>query len=124
MSMEEEAGRGLERRIGHLEREMAAHSVLLARNTEILDEIRGYMNKPTNWAEWLMAALASASAVGGLIWAFFVQPLELQVQVVDEHSKETRAYLRDVGEYAKETRSVLDRHLDRSFEPDKLQRTD
>ena len=116
--MEDEERRGLERRIGHLEREMAAHSVLLARNTEILDDIRGYINKPTNWAEWLMAALASASAVGGLIWAFFVQPLELQVSAVDEHSKETRAYLRDVGDYAKETREVLDRHLDRNAKPD------
>ena len=116
--MEDEERRSLERRIGHLEREMAAHSVLLSRNTEILDDIRGHLNKPTNWAEWLMAALASASAVGGLIWAFFVQPLEMHVAAIDEHSKETRTYLRDVGDYAKETREVLDRHLDRNAKPE------
>lgn len=116
--METEERMGIERRIGHLEKEMASHSALLMRNTEILDDIRGYLNKPTNWAEWLMAALASASAVGGLIWAFFVQPLEMHVAAIDEHSKETRTYLRDVGDYAKETREVLDRHLDRNAKPE------
>lgn len=116
--MEAQERIGIERRIGHLEKELASHSALLMRNTEILDDIRGYLNKPTNWAEWLMAALASASAVGGLIWAFFVQPLEMRVESVDAHSKDTRAYLRDVGDYAKETRDVLDRHLERNAKPE------
>jgi len=115
--METEERMGIERRIGHLEKEMASHSALLMRNTEILDDIRGYINKPTNWAEWLMAALASASAVGGLIWAFLVQPLEIRMETVDDHTKETRAYLRDVGDYAKETRAVLDKHLDLNRNP-------
>lgn len=102
----------LERRMGHMEREMAAHSALLRRNTEIVDDVRQCLNKPTNWAEWVMAGLASASAVGGLIWAFFIQPLEIRTQLTDELTKENRAYIRDIGDYAKETRTVLDNHLD------------
>lgn len=115
--MEAQERISIERRIGHLEKELASHSALLMRNTEILDDIRGYINRPTNWAEWLMAALAASSAVGGLIWAFLVQPLEIHLEAVDEHSKETRAYLRGVGDYAKETRAVLDKHLELNRNP-------
>ena len=69
----------LERRIGHLEREMASYSAVLARNTEILDDIRQSLNKPTNWPEWITAVMGIGGTLGVILWAVFVQPVEIQV---------------------------------------------
>lgn len=81
----------LERRVSQLERTLEAHSGSLARmqgimerNTEILDDIRTYINRPTNWAEWVMAIVASAGAVGTVIWALWVDPLEYRLTVVEK----------------------------------------
>jgi len=69
----------LERRIGHLEREMAGYSAVLARNTEILDEIRTYVNRETNWPEWITAIMGIGGTLGVILWAVFVQPVEIKV---------------------------------------------
>ena len=101
----------IERRMGHLEKSIATQDVLLRRNTEILDEIRMSLNKPTNWAEWIMAATGLAGGLSSIIWAVFIVPLETRVDNVEERSSENRAHIRDIGDYAKETRSVLDAHV-------------
>lgn len=102
----------LERRMGHLERNLAVHSAELARNTEMLEEIRAHLNKPTDWANWIMATVAVLGTVGGLMYGLWVAPLEVRMDVIAEKATENRAYLKDIGDYAKETRSVLDTHLD------------
>ena len=69
----------LERRIGHLEREMAGYSAVLMRNTEILDDIRKDLSKETNWPEWITAVMGIGGTLGVILWAVFVQPVEIQV---------------------------------------------
>ena len=113
---EEDLGReehiSLERRMGHLERNLAVHSAELVRNTEMLEEIRAHLNKPTDWANWIMATVAVLGTVGGLMYGLWVAPLEVRMDVISEKATENRAHLKDIGDYAKETRAVLDTHLD------------
>jgi hypothetical protein len=101
----------LERRMGHLERTMASQDALMRRNTEILDEIRQYINKPTNWPEWIGAAMAVLVLSGTLLYTAYIKPLEERVIDIKETATENRSYLRDIGDYSKETRGVLDEFI-------------
>jgi hypothetical protein len=101
----------IERRMGHLERTMASQDALLRRNTEILDEIRQYINKPTNWPEWIAAAVAVLVLSGTLLYTAYIKPLEERVNAVRDTAVENRSYLRDIGDYSKETRGVLDEFI-------------
>ena len=69
----------LERRMSHLERTLTAQDAVMRRNTEILDEIRRHLNKPTNWPEWISAIMGIGGTLGVILWAVFVQPVEIQV---------------------------------------------
>lgn len=109
--MEEDKNFDIERRIRHLEREVVSMGSLLVRNSEILDDIRKALNKPVNWAEWIMASVGLAGGLASVIWAAFIVPLDARVDVVHERSVENRAHIRDIGDYAKEAREVIDAHL-------------
>ena len=101
----------IERRMGHIERTLATQDALLHRNTEILDEIRQYLNKPTNWPEWIAAAVAVLVMSGTLLYTAYIKPLEERVSGIKETAIENRSYLRDIGDYSKETRGVLDEFI-------------
>ena len=109
--MEADERVSLERRMGHLERTMASQDALLRRNTEILDEIRQYVNKPTNWPEWIGAAIAVLLLSGTLLYTAYIKPLEDRFESLRETTVENRSYLRDIGDYSKETRGVLDEFI-------------
>lgn len=103
---------GVERRLGHLERNLAVYAHELARNSEMLEEIRAHLNKPTDWANWIMAVVAVLGTVGGMMYGLWVAPLEVRMDMIAEKAVENRAYLKDIGDYEKETRAVLDTHID------------
>lgn len=100
----------IERRMGHLEKQIATYDALLRRNTEILDEIRMYINKPTNWPEWIAAAVAILVLSGTLLYTAYVKPLEVRVVELGERVVENAAHIRATGDYAKEARRSLDAH--------------
>lgn len=108
--MESEERLTLERRMGHLERTLVAQEALFRRNAEILDDIRKHLNRPVNWAEWVMAGVATIGGISSIIWAVFVQPLDARVDVLAEKAVENSANIRSVGDYARESRSILDVH--------------
>ena len=109
--MDAEERISLERRMGHIETTLASQDALLNRNTEILDEIRQYINKPTNWPEWIAAAVAVLVLSGTLLYTAYIKPLEDRLSNVRETATENRSYLRDIGDYGKETRGVLDEFI-------------
>lgn len=102
----------IERRIGHLEQTLAAHSALMKRNTEILDDIREYVNKPARVPEWIAAVIAVLSLCGLVLYTAYVKPLEDRLGYMSTLAEQNRAHIRDIGDYAKETRTVLDNHVD------------
>lgn len=84
----------LDSRLRQLEREVAAMGALLARNAELLDDIRTYINRPVDWAQWITAGLSGAAAIGGILWAFWVQPLEIQVKDIQDKLEVQNAYIK------------------------------
>ncbi len=108
--MEPDERMSLERRMNHLERTLAAQEALFRRNAEILDDIRKHLNRPVNWAEWVMAGVATIGGISSIIWAVFVQPLDARVNVLTEKAVENSANIRSVGDYARETRGIIDVH--------------
>jgi hypothetical protein len=108
--MDAEEWIAIERRMGHLERQIATYDALLRRNTEILDEIRMYINRPTNWPEWIAAAAAILVLSGTLLYTAYVKPLEVRVMELGERVVENAAHIRATGDYSKEIRSTLDAH--------------
>ena len=109
--MDTEERISLERRMGQIESTLASQDALLDRNTQILDEIRQYINKPTNWPEWIGAAMAVLVLSGTILYTAYIKPLEDRVADIRETATENRAYLRDIGDYGKETRGVLDEFI-------------
>ena len=108
--MDAEERISLERRMGHLERSLASQDALLRRNSEILDDIRNYLNKPTNWAEWIGATVAVLLLSGTLLYTAYIKPLEGRLESIYGYTVENKANIRAIGDYAKETRGVLDVH--------------
>jgi uncharacterized coiled-coil protein SlyX len=110
-SMEAEERISIERRLGYLERTMASQDALLRRNTEILDEIRQYMNKPTNWAEWLVAAVSVLLLAGTLLYTAYIKPLEERVDYIKEEVIKNRNDILTITGYTKETKGVLNEYI-------------
>lgn len=112
----------LERRIRHLEREFAQVQVMLGMQATSISEIKSSLDgldakltaaitpKPVNWPGWIGSILGALTVFGGLLYASFIQPLEMRMHDIKSYGIETRAHLRDIGDYAKETRAVLDSH--------------
>ena len=106
----------LERRIRHLEREFAQVQVLLGMQANTINEIRDAINSirdamkptPVNIPAWIGATIGTLSLFGGLLYTAFIAPLGTEISSIKEYGVETRAYLRDVGDYAKETRAIVD----------------
>lgn len=109
--MEAEERISIERRLGYLERTMASQDALLRRNTEILDEIRQYMNKPTNWAEWLVAAVSVLLLAGTLLYTAYIKPLEERVDYIKEEVIKNRNDILTITGYTKETKGVLNEYI-------------
>jgi len=120
--MDAEERLSLERRIGHLEREISASGALLTRNTQILDDIRTALNEPKRYPEWIAAAIAVLVLCGTLLYTAYIAPLEERMGDLKEMAVENRTYIRDIGDYAKETRGVIDAHT--SSETHTARRTD
>ena len=100
----------VERRMGHLEKQLATYDVLLRRNSEILDEIRVYVNKPTAWPEWIAATVSVLLVCGALLYTAYIKPLEREVEELAKVGVQNAAYVRSIGDYAKETRGLVDEH--------------
>lgn len=106
----------LERRIRHLEREFAQVQVMLGMQATTIQEIRDSINGirdalqpvPINIPAWVGATVGVLTLAGSLLYAAFIAPLSNELHDVKAFGVETRAYLRDVGDYAKETRAILD----------------
>lgn len=81
MDVEERVG--IEKRMGHMERELATHSALVKRNAEILDDIRKYINEPKRYPEWIGAMLAVLGGAGAVLYAAYIAPLEGRVNRVE-----------------------------------------
>jgi hypothetical protein len=73
----------IEKRMGHMERELATHSALVKRNAEILDDIRKYINEPKRLPEWIAAMVAVLGGSGALLYAAYIAPLEGRVDRVE-----------------------------------------
>lgn len=73
----------IEKRMGHMERELATHSALVKRNAEILDDIRKYINEPKRLPEWIAAMVAVLGGSGALLYAAYIAPLEGRVGRVE-----------------------------------------
>lgn len=110
VAIEEEDKISIERRMGHLEKSIATQDVLLRRNTEILDEIRQHLNRPTNWAERVAAGTAVLLLAGGILYTAYIKPLDQRIDILGEKIIENAAYLRSIGDYSRETRGILDVH--------------
>ena len=65
----------IERRMGHIEKELATQASLLARNAQILDDIRQYINEPKRTPEWIAAVIAVLVLCGGVLYAAYIAPL-------------------------------------------------
>jgi hypothetical protein len=109
--MDAEERISMERRMGQLEKQLATYDVLLRRNSEILDEIRVYMNKPTAWPEGIAATVSVLLVCGALLYTAYIKPLERQVEDLAEVGVQNAAYVRSIGDYAKETRGLVDEHV-------------
>lgn len=70
---------GIEKRMSHMERELATHGALLKRNSEILDDIRQFINAPKRTPEWIATGLGVLAAAGTLLYAAYIAPLEGRV---------------------------------------------
>lgn len=93
--MEELEVTDLDRRIRHLEREVAQMSVLIARNAEILDDIRNLINKPVNYPAWIAVAIASLTMVGGVMYAAYIAPLDHRLYSVEKELQRRAPYIED-----------------------------
>jgi len=109
--MEAEERISLERRLGQLEKSIATYDALLRRNTEILDEIRAYINKPTNWAEWLVAAVSILALAGTLLYTAYIKPLEERVDYIKDEVIKNRNDILTISGYTKETKGVLNEYI-------------
>lgn len=110
VSLDAEDRLSIERKMGHLERSIATQDVLLRRNSEILDEIRQYLNTPTNWAERIAAGTAVLLLAGGILYTAYIKPLEDRIDHLGEKIIENAAHIRAVGDYSRETRGIVDVH--------------
>ena len=106
--MDSEERLSIERRMGHLEVSFASHSALMRRNTEILDDIRKYVNQPKRYPEWVAACVAVLALCGTLLYTAYISPLEDRMVAMKETTDENRAYIKTTGDYAAESRRVLD----------------
>lgn len=68
--------RSIEARIGHLEREMAAYTVLLQRHNDILAKIEKKLDEPARIPEWIAATVSAMALFGGILYAAFIAPLD------------------------------------------------
>lgn len=79
----------MDTRLRQVERDYAALQVLMARNTEIVDDIRKALNKPepkANIPSWIAAIVTASFAFGGLLYTAFIAPLEDRVTHIEvEH---------------------------------------
>lgn len=66
----------IEKRMSHMERELATHSALVKRNAEILDDIRKCLNAPRRTPEWIAAMLGVLMCSGGILYSAYIAPLE------------------------------------------------
>ena len=106
--MDSEERQSIERRLGHLEISFAAHSALMARNTEILDDIRTYINQPKRLPECLAACVAVLALCGTLLYTAYISPLEDRMVDLKETTVENRVSIAATTSYATESRRVVD----------------
>jgi len=97
----------IERRIGNLEQTLAAHSALMQRNAEILDDIREHINKPARTPEWIAATIGVLCTCGMLLYMAYIKPIEEKLGVVDRETGRNYEYIKRVDEYAKDNRRML-----------------
>jgi len=103
--------RSVERRISQLEQQLAVHNALLNKNTEALREITRTMNARINYPAWIASGFAIFSMFGGLLYLAYIKPVQDGIEDVKKISIENRSYLRDIGDYTKETRGIIDGHI-------------
>jgi len=108
---EYEERRSVERRIAQLEQNLAVHSAILEKNTACMEGMRSDINRPINYPAWIASAFATFSMFGGLLYLAYIKPVQDGIQDVKEISVENRSYLRNIGDYAKETRGIIDGHI-------------
>lgn len=89
----------LDDRLRDVEVQVAHMSGTVERNAEILDDIRTYINKPTNWPAWLGAVCGTAVLVGGLMYTAYIQPLEYRLEeleaIVKSRDELVEQYIRE-----------------------------
>lgn len=73
----------LDGRLRDVEVQVAHMDGTVERNAEIMDDIRAYINKPTNWPAWLGAACGAAVIVGGLMYTAYIYPLEHRLEQLE-----------------------------------------
>ena len=105
--MDSNERQSIERRLGHLEVSFAAHSALMARNTEILDDIRKYIHQPKRYPEWVAACTTVLALCCTLLYTAYISPLEERLIVIKETTDENRVLIESTGEYAVESRRVV-----------------
>lgn len=103
----------LEKRMRHLEQELASFSVLLSRNSEILDDIRTHLNRPVNWPAWIGTAVTTLTLFGGLIYTAYIRPLEVRVNEIDRVSKDNRLLIHSAESHVKENRNRIEVLIDK-----------
>ena len=85
-------------RLRTLEVKQGELNSLIARNSEILDDIRRYLNKPMNIPAWIGACIAVLGLVGGILYTAYIAPLENEVTrltaLVDQRTYLIEDYLK------------------------------
>ena len=101
----------VERRVGQLEVAIAGHEALLMRNTEILDDIRTYINTPRRYPEWIAACVGVLLLSGSLLYMAYIAPLEERIADLKIIAYENKITIGSTSEYVKESRRLWEEWL-------------
>lgn len=100
---------GTERRMSKLESSIAYNRATLSRNTEILDDIREHLNKPTITPQWVGVTTTLLSVICAVVYTAYIKPLSEDIKDMQGRILENTAIIRDVKDYEEETRRALER---------------